>query len=77
MKASSLWDDESLRKKVLGEALPPPLVDRLGMDTILERVPSNYLRAIFARHLATKYVYANGTEASPFAFFQFMQSYND
>eukprot|EP01013_Petalomonas_cantuscygni_P042164 TRINITY_DN757_c0_g1_i1.p1 TRINITY_DN757_c0_g1~~TRINITY_DN757_c0_g1_i1.p1 ORF type:complete len:1207 (+),score=392.20 TRINITY_DN757_c0_g1_i1:164-3622(+) len=62
---------EALRR-VLQRYLPPSLVAKLGMERILERVPASYLRAIFAKHLASRYVYRFGSQGSEFAFYDFM-----
>lgn len=62
--------------KVLKEALPPLLVDLVGFEKLLnERIPVNYLKAIFSKHLASRYVYEYGSEGNEFSFFEFMQKY--
>ncbi|KAF1354128.1 NAD-specific glutamate dehydrogenase [Lizonia empirigonia] len=45
---------------------------QIGLDKIIERVPDNYLRAIFGSYLASRFVYEFGASASQFAFFDFM-----
>lgn len=70
--ASSLWNDAEFRNSVLKEALPVSLVRNIGLEAILERVPAAYLRAIFASYLAGRYIYAHGTRATQFAFYDFM-----
>ncbi|KAJ2823181.1 NAD-dependent glutamate dehydrogenase, partial [Coemansia erecta] len=47
----------------------------IGLDTILARVPLNYLKAIFGAYLASHFVYEYGTSPSQFAFFEFMSRY--
>ncbi|GAO51772.1 hypothetical protein G7K_5865-t1 [Saitoella complicata NRRL Y-17804] len=70
-----LWDDIPLRRLVLSEALPKLLLEQLGLDTILKRVPDNYVRAIFGSWLASRFVYEFGHESGQFAFLQFMLGY--
>ncbi|MCB9639759.1 MAG: NAD-glutamate dehydrogenase [Myxococcales bacterium] len=72
---SSLWDNDSLRQTILAEACPQTLQEQLGLETILARVPDNYIRAIFGAHLASRYVYQFGLSAPEFAFFEFIQRY--
>src|SRR5690349_15316026 len=74
---SDLWDNESMRKKVLAEACPKVLLELLGgVDVVLNRVPASYLRAIFSRYLASRYVYKSGLAKNPeFAFFAFVQQF--
>jgi len=74
---SSLWDNAALRRRVLSEALPKLLVQKLGLEVILTRVPQNYLRAILGAYLAARYIYAYGLSANEFAFFEYMQKYFD
>jgi glutamate dehydrogenase len=72
LQQTALWENVSLRKTVMKEALPETLLAQLGLDTILERVPKTYLKAIFGSYLASRFIYLNGIGASQFAFFDFM-----
>lgn len=72
---SALWDNDAIRHTVLHAAIPNSLMTLVGYDTLLKRVPENYLRAIFASHLASRYVYQKGISSNEFAFFDFMQKY--
>ncbi|KAL4987515.1 Glutamate/Leucine/Phenylalanine/Valine dehydrogenase-domain-containing protein [Aspergillus falconensis] len=72
LQKTELWDNVELRKSVLNDALPKLLLDKIGLATILERVPENYLRAIFGSHLASRFVYEYGSSPSQFSFFNFM-----
>jgi glutamate dehydrogenase len=69
LQNSELWADEEFRMGVLADALPRLLLNKIGLQTIVERVPENYLRAIFGSYLASRFVYQYGTKGSPFAFF--------
>ncbi|KAK0642493.1 NAD-specific glutamate dehydrogenase [Lasiodiplodia hormozganensis] len=72
LQNTELWDNVELRKSVLSDALPGLLLQKIGLETIMERVPENYLRAIFGSYLASRFVYEYGISASQFAFFAFM-----
>ncbi|CAI7568172.1 unnamed protein product [Penicillium palitans] len=72
LQMTELWDNVALRRSVLGDALPRRLLAKIGLETILERVPENYLRAIFGSYLASRFVYEYGNQPSQFSFFDFM-----
>lgn len=72
LQNTALWHDEKLRRSVLRDALPNLLIDKIGLDLIIERVPDNYLRSIFGSYLASRFVYEFGSSPSQFAFFDFM-----
>jgi glutamate dehydrogenase len=69
LQHSDLWEDNRIRRGVLAEALPKLLLDVIGLDTIIERVPDAYLRAIFGSYLASRFVYRFGSSPSQFAFY--------
>lgn len=77
LQKTSLWDNTELRKVILSEAFPPVLLEKVGLDTLLERVPENYCRAIFGSYLASRFVYKMGSRPSSMAFFEFMSTYFD
>ncbi|KAL1632984.1 NAD-dependent glutamate dehydrogenase [Diplodia intermedia] len=72
LQNTELWDNVELRKSVLSDALPSLLLRKIGLEIIMQRVPENYLRAIFGSYLASRFVYQYGISASQFAFFAFM-----
>ena len=72
LQRTQLWDDLPLRKSVFRDAFPKLLMDKVGYDKIMERVPENYLRAIFGSFLASRFVYEYGSAPSQFAFFDYM-----
>ncbi|KAL3955972.1 hypothetical protein ACCO45_008818 [Purpureocillium lilacinum] len=72
LQKSDLWTNPKIRRAVLQDALPSLLQQKIGLDTIIERVPENYLRSIFGSYLASRFVYEFGSEPSQFAFFDFM-----
>ncbi|KAK3044236.1 glutamate dehydrogenase (NADP(+)) gdh1, partial [Coniosporium uncinatum] len=51
LQGTRLWHNVELRRSVLSDALPNLLLQYIGLDTIMERVPDNYLRAIFGSYL--------------------------
>lgn len=69
LQHSDLWKNEQIRKIVLRDALPQLLLDKIGLDVIIERVPDAYLCAIFGSYLASRFVYEFGSEPSQFAFY--------
>ncbi|KAH6624725.1 Glutamate/Leucine/Phenylalanine/Valine dehydrogenase-domain-containing protein [Chaetomium sp. MPI-SDFR-AT-0129] len=69
LQHSDLWETENLRRSVLADALPNLLIDKIGLNTIIERVPDSYLRAIFGSYLASRFVYECGSSPSQFAFY--------
>ena len=72
LQKTDLWTNEKLRHSVLEDALPRLLLEKIGLDLIIKRVPENYLRAIFGSYLASRFVYEFGANPSQFAFFDFM-----
>ncbi|EMR10817.1 hypothetical protein PNEG_00964 [Pneumocystis murina B123] len=75
IQQSDLWNNVPLRKVVLKEALPPVLLEKQGLDTILEHVPEPYIKATFGSFLASRFIYEYGADSSKFSFFQFMNNY--
>jgi len=72
---SSVLDMNSpLARKILKRALPNLLISQCTFERIIARVPQNYLRAVAATWVASRYVYKNGIESSEFSFYQFMRS---
>lgn len=69
LQQTDLWKQEELRRSVLQDALPKLLLEKIGLDTIISRVPETYLRAIFGSYLASRFVYEFGSSPSQFAFF--------
>jgi glutamate dehydrogenase len=69
LQQSDLWANEKIRHAVLQDALPNLLLQKIGLETIITRVPDTYLRAIFGSYLASRFVYEFGSEPSQFAFF--------
>ncbi|CAI4219051.1 unnamed protein product [Parascedosporium putredinis] len=72
LQHSELWDNTSIRRGVLANALPKLLQREIGLDQMIQRVPDAYLRAIFGSFLASRFIYQYGSSPSQFAFYDFM-----
>ncbi|KAJ3464069.1 hypothetical protein MRS44_008855 [Fusarium solani] len=72
LQHSDLWDNEKIRRSVLKDALPRLLLEKIGLDTLIARIPDSYLRSIFGSYLASRFVYEFGSSPSQFAFYDFM-----
>ncbi|KAJ3101712.1 NAD-dependent glutamate dehydrogenase [Phlyctochytrium planicorne] len=75
LQNTTLWENVPLRKLVLKEAFPKLLLDKLGLETLLKRIPEPYVKAIFGSYLASRFIYKYGTEPSQFSFFEFLSPY--
>jgi glutamate dehydrogenase len=73
LQSTGLWDNVTLKNTVLKQALPQSLLEKLGMETLLQRVPESYIKAIFGATLASQFVYKYGAHPDNFAFFEFMR----
>jgi glutamate dehydrogenase len=56
LESSDLFDDMASRKGVMRRAIPATLVDRVGLDTLLDRLPESYQRALFSSWVASHFV---------------------
>ena len=74
---SDLWENRSIRRQVLQNAIPSSLQANVegGLDTILDRVPESYLKAIFSMTVASQFIYTHGADTSPYAFYEFMSQF--
>ncbi|MDZ7261144.1 MAG: NAD-glutamate dehydrogenase, partial [candidate division KSB1 bacterium] len=70
---SDLWQDQTIMRRVVERHCPPTLVQKLGLDTILKRVPRNYIRAIVSSWLASHFIYRYGLGADEVNFHQFVR----
>ena len=60
---SALFDNGKVRVNAFRLYVPSVLVETIGMDAILARVPVSYQRALFARAVASSFIYRFGIEA--------------
>lgn len=56
LESSDLFDDEPSRRGVMRRAIPKTLVDQIGLDTLLKRLPESYQRALFSSWVASHFV---------------------
>jgi len=73
---SKLWENVAIRERVITSFIPRNLVKLLGVEKIMERVPDEYLKAIFGAYLASRFIYSRGLHAGEFGFFEFMSDFN-
>jgi glutamate dehydrogenase len=73
INASDLSDNEPLFAKALECCVPKALIDQVGFDNIMKRVPKVYLKALFAASLAGRYVYEFGLDANEINFYGFLK----
>ena len=69
---SSLSEDPDLSAKVLEKHCPPTLVDEIGIQEMLKRIPRNYTQAIVSSWLASRFVYTRGLDAGEVDFHEFL-----
>eukprot|EP01061_Rhynchopus_euleeides_P046239 TRINITY_DN86_c0_g3_i7.p1 TRINITY_DN86_c0_g3~~TRINITY_DN86_c0_g3_i7.p1 ORF type:complete len:1044 (+),score=497.31 TRINITY_DN86_c0_g3_i7:390-3134(+) len=75
IQMSSLWEDFTFRSLVFSRYVPKTLLDHIGMDNLITRVPESYLQSIFGAYLAAQYIYTCGPNASEFEFFDFITKF--
>lgn len=56
LEASDLFDDVPSRRGVMQRAIPKSLVEKVGLDTLLKRLPEPYQRALFSSWVASHFV---------------------
>ncbi|TDL19702.1 NADH-dependent glutamate dehydrogenase [Rickenella mellea] len=71
LEASDLFDDVPSRKGVMKRAIPDTLVEKVGLDTLLKRLPEPYQRALFSSWVASHFIYKYGVNGSSVDFFHF------
>jgi len=72
---SDLPANSKLRENIITEYTPKPLLELIGLESILERVPENYLNAIVASKVATNFVYAYGMESNEIDFYNYLRKF--
>ena len=75
IRESDLFHDKALLKKVIETGVPKSLVELVGINRFLNKLPENYLRALFASHLAARYVYKHGLDANEVDFYWFLEEF--
>ena len=72
--ASALYDNAGLREAVIRRHCPLALIETIGIEKVMERVPEIYLRAVFASALASGYVYEKGLAAGELDFYDYVSA---
>ncbi|KAF9068569.1 NAD-specific glutamate dehydrogenase [Rhodocollybia butyracea] len=71
LESSDLFDDVPSRNGVMKRAIPKTLVDKIGLETLLKRLPETYQRALFSSWVAAHFIYKYGVNGSSVDFFHF------
>lgn len=56
LENSDLFDDVPSKRGVMSRAIPKTLIDQVGLDTLLQRLPESYQRALFSSWVASHFV---------------------
>lgn len=72
---SELSKDPSILRTVVEEHCPPSLIKKFGIETILKRVPVNYLQAIVSSWLGSHFIYQYGLDTDEIHFYQFLHRF--
>lgn len=56
LEGSDLFEDVPSRKGVIRRAIPKTLVEKVGLEVLLERLPETYQRALFSSWVASHFV---------------------
>ena len=65
LESSDLFDDVPSRRGVIRRAIPKTLVDQVGLEALLERLPEPYQRALFSSWVASHFVSHIGLHLGP------------
>ena len=68
---SDLYDNIASRKNVLHHAFPKTLIDKVGLDELMLRLPEQYQRAVWSAWVSSNYIYECSLSASNVDFFHF------
>lgn len=71
---SELCQNPQLIKRVVELHCPPCLVKKLGINTIIKRVPDNYLQAITSSWLGSHFIYKYGLNTDEITFYQYLSN---
>jgi glutamate dehydrogenase len=76
IRDSDLWKDPKVFKSVIEKHCPPSLVDMVGIEEIIQRVPKNYLQAIVSAWLASHFIYKFSLSADEIDFNSFIRQFS-
>ncbi|KAE9390242.1 NAD(P)-binding protein [Gymnopus androsaceus JB14] len=71
LESSDLFEDVPSRNGVMRRAIPKTLVEKIGLETLLKRLPEAYQRALFSSWVASHFLCKYGVNASSVDFFHF------
>ncbi len=63
IERSTLFANDAVRRNSLRMHVPAALVDKVGLEGLMNRLPESYQRAILARSIASSFVYQYGLDA--------------
>lgn len=69
---SDYLSDPLVRRTVVAEYTPLPLLELIGLEALLERVPESYVDAIVAARIGSRFVYRAGLTATEVDFARYM-----
>ena len=70
---SNLFESQKLREVVISKHIPKVLLNKLGIKTILKRIPVAYQRSIFASIIASDFIYTHGLNPSEVDFSSYIE----
>jgi glutamate dehydrogenase len=73
IERSTLFNNMAVRRNTLRMHVPAALVDKVGLEGLIERIPESYQRAILARSIASSFVYTYGIDAGFEDYRQFVE----
>ncbi|KAF8347207.1 NAD-specific glutamate dehydrogenase [Amanita rubescens] len=73
LENSDLFADEVPKKKAISCAVPAVLLEKVGLDVLVERLPIIYQRALFSSWIASQFIYKCGVNASSVDFVHFVR----
>ncbi|KAK2462486.1 hypothetical protein APHAL10511_005456 [Amanita phalloides] len=68
--------DVSRRQKVISHAVPRTLLEQIGVEAVLERLPIVYQQALFSSWVASQFIYKYGVNASSVQFVHFVRDFS-
>ncbi|GJE97674.1 NAD-specific glutamate dehydrogenase [Phanerochaete sordida] len=71
LESSDLFEDEGSKRGVMRRAIPETLINKVGLDTLLQRLPEAYQRALFSSWVASHFIYKYGVNGTAVDFFHF------
>lgn len=75
-ESDSMISNHALRRAVLAKALPQSLQDQIGLDTLMDRLPEDYVKAVVGYYVASRYVYEYGLDGNEFNFYDYMTQFD-